>query len=217
MSYIFRLHIKQNRERLNTYRNAEDMSITSNQNVQIQGNLVSYTELTVYNHNHAYDELQIETKNMFNGKAELLDNSEGLSNDNYTVLVVPEDRNEGINSTLMATTTGFMDNISDNEVLKQTNTTIGAYAILDPRETGFDRPTPEQKIKADNYAVLDPAETGLDRHKARNDKPTQSVKPENSDKTIYEHSINNKETCDEREKPDCRHTFNNHDKHNCIN
>ncbi|CAG2240399.1 unnamed protein product [Mytilus edulis] len=194
-----KLHRKQNKERLNTYRNAEDMSISSNQNVQIQGNLVSYTELTVYNHNHAYDELQIETKNTLNGKAELLDNSEGLSNDNYTVLVVPEDRNEGINSTLMAYTTGFMDNISDNKALNQTNNTIGAYSILDPRETGFIIPTSEQKIKADNYAVLDPAETGFDRHKARNDKPTQSVKHENSDKTIYEHAINNQKTCDDRE------------------
>ncbi|XP_063446958.1 uncharacterized protein LOC134726482 [Mytilus trossulus] len=194
-----KLHRNQNRERLNTYRNAEDISITSNQNVQIQGNLVSYTELTVYNHNHAYDELQKETKNTLNEKTELLDNFDGLSNDNYTVLVVPEDRNEGINSTLMANTTWFMDNTPDNKDLNQTNTSTGAYAILDPRETGFDRPKPEQKVKADSFAVLGPAETGFDRTKYRNDVTIQSLKHENLDNSMQEHDSKNKETGDEME------------------
>ncbi|XP_071130578.1 uncharacterized protein [Mytilus edulis] len=191
-----RLLRKQNRERSNTYRNAADMSVTGNQNEQRQGNSFSYTELIVYNHNHAYDELQIETNDTSNGKVEVLDNSEGarVSNDNYTVLVVPEDQT----STLVTNTTGFSENISDNKALNKTNPIVGAYAILDPKETGFDRTKPEQDIKADSYAVLDPAETGFDRTKDRDEVPIQLVKHENCDKALQKHATNNKETTDEK-------------------
>ncbi|CAG2240400.1 unnamed protein product [Mytilus edulis] len=183
---------KQNRERSNTYRNAADMSVTSNQNEQRQGNSFSYTELIVYNHNHAYDELQNETHDI-NGKAEVLDNSKDTqeSNDNYTVLVVPEDQN----STLATHTTGFIENLADNKASNKTNPTIGAYAILDPKETGFDRTKPEQEIKADSYAVLDPAETGFDRTKDKDEVPIQLVKHENWDKAL--HATTNTETRDD--------------------
>ncbi|CAC5389552.1 unnamed protein product [Mytilus coruscus] len=195
---------KQNRDRSNTYRNAEDINVTTNQNLQRQGNSFSYTELIVYNNNHAYDDLRVETNDTFNGpgNAESLDISESLSHDNYTVLVVPEDQNEGTNSTIMTNTTGVIENISDKKALNKTNTTIGAYAILDPRATGFDRTKPEQKIKADSYAVLDPAETGFDRTKDRDDIPTQSVKHENSDKAMRNggtHSITMTNTIDSNE------------------
>ncbi|VDH93597.1 Hypothetical predicted protein [Mytilus galloprovincialis] len=190
-----RLLRKQNRERSNTYRNAADMSVTGNQNEQRQGNSFSYTELIVYNHNHAYDELQIETNDTINGKVEVLVNSEAarVSNDNYTVLVVPEDQN----STLVTNTSGFSENISDNKALNKTNPIVGAYAILDPKETGFDRTKPEQNIKADSYAVLDPAETGFDRTKDRDEVPIQLVKHENCDKALQKHATNNRETTDE--------------------
>ncbi|XP_063446957.1 uncharacterized protein LOC134726481 [Mytilus trossulus] len=164
---------KQNTERSNTYRNAADMSVTSNQNEQRQGNSFSYTELIVYNQNHAYDVLQNETNDTINGKADVLDNAEDAqeSNDNYTVLVVPEDQN----STLATNTTGFIENTSDNKASNKTTPTIGAYAILDPTETGFDRTKPEQELKADSYAVLDPAETGFDRTKDKDEVPIQLV------------------------------------------
>ncbi|CAG2242753.1 unnamed protein product [Mytilus edulis] len=184
---------KQNRERSNTYRNAADMSVTSNQNEQRQGNSFSYTELIVYNHNHAYDDLQNETNDTIIGKAEVLDNSEDdlESNDNYTVLVVPEDQN----STLATHTTGFIENLSDNKASNKTNPTIGAYAILDPKETGFDRTNPEQEIKVDSYAVLVPAETGFDRTKDKDEEPIQLLKHENWDKAL--HATANTETRDD--------------------
>ncbi|VDI69447.1 Hypothetical predicted protein [Mytilus galloprovincialis] len=184
-----RLLRKKIRKRSNTYRNAEDMSVTSNQNEQRQENPFSYTELIVYNHNHAYDELQMETNDTINGKTEVLDNSEGarVFNDNYTVLVVPEDQN----SSLVSNTAGFIESISE------TNPTIGAYAILDPKETGFDRTKQEQELKADSYAVLDPAETGFDRTKDRDDVLIQSVRLENSNKALRDHAIKNKEIRDE--------------------
>ncbi|CAG2242751.1 unnamed protein product [Mytilus edulis] len=188
-----RLLRKKIRERSNTYRNAEDMSVTGNQTEQRQGHSFSYTELIVYNHNHAYDELQMETNDTINGQTEVLDNSEGdrVSNDNYTVLVVPEDQN----STLVTHTTEFIENISDNKASNKTNPTIGAYAILDPNETGFDRTKPEQEIKADSYAVLDPAETGFDRTKDKDEVPIQLVKHENWDKAL--HATTNTETRDD--------------------
>ncbi|XP_071130584.1 uncharacterized protein [Mytilus edulis] len=194
-SYLFRLLRKKNREISNTYRNATDMSVTSDQNEQIQGNSFSYTELIVYNHNHAYDELQIETNDTTIGKLEVLDISEGdrVSNDNYTVLVVPEDQT----FTLVTNTTGFSENISNNKALNKTNPIVNAYAILDPKETGFDRIKPEQDIKAYSYAVLDPAETGFDRTKYGDEVPIELVKHENCDKALQKHATNNTETTDE--------------------
>ncbi|XP_071130580.1 uncharacterized protein [Mytilus edulis] len=185
-----RLLRKQKRERSNTYRNAADMSVTSDQNEQRQGNSFSYTDLIVYNHNHAYDELKIETNDAINGKAH---HSEGISKDNYTILVVPEDQTEDLDSTPITSTTEFVENISDNKALNKTNPTVGAYAILDPKETGFDRTKPEQEINA----VLDPAETGYDRTKDRDEVPIQVVKHENWDKALQKQATTNTEARDE--------------------